>query len=206
MKDGIMEKLELYDIYECWHTPWWQTRTCMIISAIGAFLIVCVILYGVWCWYRARKNKITPWQRALARLDRLSVQPVQTPEQAYELYLELTQIIKNYLQERYQLPFASATDQEVIVLIDQIPEFAPEFKQHVSDLFLSGMVVKFAREAAVQERMQQHLATARSIITITTPRDNNRYKIKIEVSGDFCELSVFRDNTLVIYSLAILPV
>lgn len=169
-----MEKLELYDIYECWHTPWWQTRAFGIACVVGAFLMVFAILYLIWRWYKARKSNMLPWQKALIYLDRLSGQVVQTPEQAYALYLELTELLKNYLQERYQLPFTSATDQEVVVLIDQIPEFTPEFKLQVSDLFLSGMVVKFAREAAVHERMQHHLTTARNIITITTPRDNKK--------------------------------
>lgn len=167
-----MEKLELYDIYECWHTPWWHSKIFIITCSIGAFLVACAILYGIWRWYKARKGTLTPWQKALMQLERLSGQRVETPEQAYALYLELTALLKNYLQERYQLPFASATDQEVVMLIDQIPVFTPEFKLQVSDLFLSGMVIKFAREAAVHERMQHHLATARSIITMTTPRDN----------------------------------
>ena len=168
------EQLELYDIYECWHTPWWQTRTFMILCSIGVFLIVCAILYVVWRAYKRRKINVTPWQKAFARLEQLSKKTVETPEQAYALYLELTALLKDYLQERYKMPFASATDQEVVVLVDQIHEFTSEFKTHVSDLFLSGMVIKFAREAAVHERMQEHLATARAIITITIPNDTKK--------------------------------
>lgn len=157
-----MNEMQLYDIYEHWHQPFWQTTIFKIVT--GAFLIALLLFIIVFFFKRYYKPKEIPASiRALHALNELEKKPIQTKEEAQASYFKLTDILKVFFEYRYQIPFTSMSDAEMIHALrsTQLPHLLMPSLEKMVD---ASMHVKYAQHNALQPELLHHITIAKDII------------------------------------------
>ncbi len=106
--------------------------------------------------YRLRRKKqVVPiWQCALEGLELLQKNNKITPIHGKEFYLTVTAILKNYLQERFNLNLRGKTDTEVVDYLEKSANIDQELLQTIHTIFNGSVMIKFANERVVQEQIE----------------------------------------------------
>lgn len=126
-----------------WMKNWKKMTLAIILTTIG--------LYLSWIFLRKIREdffspkKIDPILQAKAALDRLKKK--QLPEKGLfeEFYIEITQIIRLFIEKKYQIKAAEQTTQEFLQVVLDRPIFSTEIKKHLEDFLKFADLVKFAR-------------------------------------------------------------
>lgn len=158
-----MHEQELYDIYDLWHVPFWQTLWFKIIFFSVLFLALIVLI--VWFVRRRRKHKkeLSAGEQALHDLYALRERKLVCSEHAQEFYLQVTAILKTYLQHQYHLPVQAKTDQELLHFLYQ-EHFSPALLQELQEIFSGMELIKFARASAVSDQLERDLQRSISFV------------------------------------------
>jgi hypothetical protein len=147
---------QLYDIYGLWHVPFWQTTWFKLLVGSIIVAILFVIIVMLVHHRRARKKVLTSWEQALRDLHELREHGIPAPDRAQEFYLRLTEILKTYLQQRYQYSVIGKTDHELMHFLYQ-EHFSPALLQELQEIFSGIEVIKFARGTTVVEQIERDL-------------------------------------------------
>ena len=159
---------QLYDIYEMWHTPFWQTQTFLITALL--FLLVFLGSGIVFLMYlRKKKYKQKYWECTLAHIDALGERMNQ--KGAKHFYFELTSILKKYFHKRFGAETEAKTDQEFVTFLSTI-SFPASLHDDVQNIFSGSMYIKFANAQALDERMKRDFIASKNIIKKTIPPKN----------------------------------
>lgn len=158
----------LYDIYPLWHVPFWQTiwfYSAVIVIIALLFLVCMLFLYRK--FLRRSVPLLPPWERALQALYKLQQQKYSSEEDGKLCYFKLTDIIKQYVQERFDIPMQGKSDQEALLFLENnnMPLVYEPFKEIVQGC----LYIKFANQQAMQEQIQRHIALAITIVNQTKP-------------------------------------
>lgn len=157
-----MNEMQLYDIYEHWHLPFWQTSLFkMLVGAIVLALVVAAILLYYKRYYKAKE--IPAADRALSALSALEKTSITTKEDAQAVYFKLTDILKNFFQYHYGIPFRGMSDAEMIAALRTTPlphQLMPSLEKMVD----ASMHVKYAQHDALQPELLHHISMAKNII------------------------------------------
>lgn len=156
------QQSELLDIYPVEYDPWFL-QSWFILSVIGVVLFV--LGYSIYRWYSQRKKTDVPYtEQILMQLDVLQKSDWSHHKQ---FYIQLTSLLKHYLQYRFKKQFVGTTDIECLEIL-RIDKFIPEWiPSRFEDLIEGVMFVKFANAQAAQERMQKDLENVRTIVENT---------------------------------------
>ncbi|TET06904.1 hypothetical protein E3J79_00515 [Candidatus Dependentiae bacterium] len=161
-------KQGLYDIYDMWHVPFWQTK---LFGGIVIFLLVivgCSFLIALFVYYIRRKHPEFPWDNALCKLTALSIEEPLSKEKNKQFYFKLTEILKNYLHERYNFALRGKTDQELLLFLVE-SDFPADLLSYVRAIFEGCLQIKYADEQALREQLMRDLDSAIFIIKQTFP-------------------------------------
>lgn len=169
-----MNEHGLYDIYDTWHVPFWQTKTWHVCLLIIGLLIMTAIIGLFIKWYRSRKIVLSPWEHALLGLKSLRKNNQATADCGKEFYGALTSILKKYLHERYGFDTGvsgaalAKTDEEFLYYIEK-KGFSSDFMADLQTIFLSSVTIKFANMQALQNQIDRDLELAISFVRRTVP-------------------------------------
>jgi hypothetical protein len=166
----LNEKTGLYENYELWHVPFWQTDKFKMAAIICLILVaVCLlaILIKKYLAYRKRK-KLPLWDQALLELTQLKKEHKVDVVHGKEFYATISAVIKNYFHARFGYDLIGKTDAEVVEYLQ---------KQHTDELMVEeiktvlhgGEVIKFANAQAAQEQIEYDYLRAVAIIQRTVP-------------------------------------
>ncbi len=154
--------MQLYDIYEHWHVPFWQTTLFKVLAGgILLMLIIAVILIYYKRHYKVQE--VPAGQRALNALNALEKTSITTKEDAQAVYFKLTDILKNFFQHQYGIPFNGMSDAEMITALRTTPmphQLMPSLEKMVD----ASMHVKYAQHDALQPELLHHISMAKNII------------------------------------------
>jgi hypothetical protein len=157
-----MNEMQLYDIYEHWHVPFWQTTLFkMLMGAMVLALILTAILIYYKRYYKPKE--IPAGLRALNALSALEKNSIVTKEDAQAVYFKLTDILKNFFQHQYGIPFNGMSDAEMITALRTTPmphQLMPSLKKMVD----ASMHVKYAQHDVLQPELLHHISMAKNII------------------------------------------
>lgn len=179
----------LYDIEGMWHQPWWQSKECSILIYVMVSISLFLVLFAVIRWYVLRKKAhvLTPWEQALQDMytiksinykdvggdrdkdrgiDKKSDQEIQ--DLSVLFYVEISKILKKYLQARYAFAVCNSTDRETVAYLQAI-DFNKEITDMIAEVFNGGQYVKFAGQQAVKENRERHFNMGIAIIQKTIP-------------------------------------
>jgi len=166
----INEKTGLYENYDLWHVPFWQTDTflltlkivgCLFVVVIGAFLI------KKYLQYRKRK-KLPLWDQALLELSHLKKEHKVDVLHAKEFYLTVSALLKKYFHDRFGYDLMSKTDEEAVQYLQE-HYLDVHGVEEIKTLLHGSVIIKFANAQAAQEQIEYDYLRAVAIITRTIP-------------------------------------
>ncbi len=126
-----------------WMKNWKKLTLAVILTMIG--------LYLSWIFLRKIREdffgakKIDPTLQALAALERLTKRQLPEKGEFEEFYVEITQIIRQFIEKKYQIKAPEQTTQEFLQIVLDRPIFSTEIKKHLEDFLKFADLVKFAR-------------------------------------------------------------
>ncbi|MET2986648.1 hypothetical protein [Aureibaculum conchae] len=149
---------------------------------LGALLLLAIILYFV---FRKKKTqeeieaKIPPYDLALKRLKELDNKQLWQKNKIKQYYVELTDIIRSYIERELNIPALESTTNE---LMETITDFNSSSSLNIPDetikklqsLLKDADLVKFAKYVPLSNDIELHRNDAEEIIEVLHP------KIKIE--------------------------
>lgn len=159
----------LYDIYDLIYTPWWQRTSFKVALALVCLSAVIILV----AWYIAHKKRreLSPWEKAIAALQALELGGAKQRGRA--VYASLTGILKNYLEQRYQVSLADKTDEEMVRFLAE-SSLPTEIREKAQALFAQAVTRKFGTEEVGGERMVQDIQQARVVVEQTKPDEKKK--------------------------------
>ena len=128
------------------------------------------VLYRLYVrFFKKKPMPIAPWQVALAELKALQDQSYETPEQGKQFYFQITDILKRYISDRFNLDTHGKTDEELVSYLKE-QELLAVVKDGVSDIAQGCVFIKFAGQQAMQEQIKRHLNVGVCLVTQTIPK------------------------------------
>ncbi|MFC1478455.1 DUF4381 family protein [Candidatus Margulisiibacteriota bacterium] len=109
----------------------------------------------------APENIRTPEEIALEALAELEKMQVQSPEEIKEYYVRISEIIRRYLEQKYETAVMEATTTEIMSLIQQGSWQKPE---QIEKFLEDSDIVKFAKYLPGKNEMRAILDIAKRII------------------------------------------
>lgn len=166
-------ELQLYDIYEHWHVPFWQTSWFFWTAlACGILALVLLLFWVLKKIYGSRS--LSPAQEALHDLEKLTKTTIKTREDAQEAYFKLTAIVKKFFQAHYQTSFMGMSDSEMIAALKKTT-LAREHIEKLEAVVNESVMVKYARQEALQENVFHAVTESIDLIKhIMIPVKNTR--------------------------------
>lgn len=167
-----MNKHGLYDIYGSYHVPFWQTKAFYVSSGICFCLLLAFLIWQAWKKFRARKQMLPSWERALRELEQLKKSNVASVSQGKQFYCTLTSLFKKYLDERFGFDCQGKTDEELLSYLEQ-KEFPATLLNELRVIIMGSIIIKFANAQAIQEQIVLDLSRSVTFIRQTIPSQKN---------------------------------
>jgi LPXTG-motif cell wall-anchored protein len=113
--------------------------------------------------------EVPPETEALSALARLEASGLLAADDLRAFYIDLTEIVKRYLERRLAAPVLEMTSSEMAALLRDHPK-ARDVAAPVRDLTAAADRVKFAHGRALEDEARQHLSQARSAVQTVEER------------------------------------
>lgn len=175
---------KVYDIYEPLSVkytfkerlqdPFWKN----IIIALAVLLVLAIAIV-IWLILRKRKEKVDEGSKlpaheiAFRKLQKLEQDKIWQKGKVKEYYSDLTNIVREYLENRYDIHAMEETTNEIL---DQISKAEMEAgsRDRMQDLLNLSDMVKFAKEEPGPHDHQRSLENAREFVKETRERDDEK--------------------------------
>jgi len=163
-----MDVQGLYEIYDFWHEPFWQTIwfKALMISAFTGLLFA--ILFFAWLLLRLRKKSKSLWEVALARVAVIRERDLDNPEVRRAVYVELTSLLKEYCVNRYGWQVGGLTDRECIIFLHD-KHVDLRMQEAFERIACGGESIKFAHESVNRDRVLADCALCKDFFCATIP-------------------------------------
>lgn len=153
-----------------WKRFW---KPCLIVlGAIALLLILWLIVRYI--VKILKKRRMTPLQRAMFELDRLVEKNLPQSGMFKDFYVELTLIVKLYIQRRYALKVSNLTTGEFCAAINGVPSFPDDALSGLMEFFSAADMIKFAGESASVDMAREALNSAKTFIVCDAVRGERK--------------------------------
>jgi hypothetical protein len=142
-----------------------------------ALLLATMLPLAIWgaARWRRRTLRLNAYQLARARLDRLLAKPFPGPAQVDPFYVELSSIVRRYLEDRFELRAPELTTEEFLVAVgqagalgrDNLSAVSREHQALLREFLRLADLVKFAGIQPSEEDIRQSIDTARRFLDET---------------------------------------
>lgn len=137
-------------------------------------LILLFILAGIVIFRKKKNNSARPvelppaHQIALQKLNELKAKGLITQGKIKEYYIEISGIIRHYIEDRFKLSAPEMTSEEFLLKAKDAQELSLPRKDLLSDFLLSCDLVKFARYAPSPEEIEAVFESAKKFVEQTS--------------------------------------
>ncbi|MBU4201337.1 MAG: hypothetical protein KKG09_07330 [Verrucomicrobia bacterium] len=136
---------------------------------IGLALLAAAILYGFWFAVRRihrtiQLRRMSPKERALHELADLMAKDLIGHNQMKEFYLEITTIIRRYIERAHAIRAPEQTTEEFLIAAMQDPRFSRDVVLKLKAFLLTADLVKFAAFRPDPPTVDKTVTTARDYI------------------------------------------
>jgi len=172
--DGVITATEIRDIKGPERGP--RDKTLLWL-ALAVFALLSAVAVGVY-WLRARRRSVAAQaarkrpahELALEALEKLRRAGLLEEERHAEYYVELSAIVRTYLEGRFRLRAPEMTTEEFLQAAQLRPELAAEHRSRLARFLAEADLVKFARHhPSIEEAERAHTA-ARELVESTAER------------------------------------
>ncbi len=144
--------------------PWLRRNWPWLVVGLG---VLAALAAGVVWWLRRAEERArsTAFDRAMARLDRLRRRGLPEGNAVDAWYVELSDIVRRYVEERFALRAPELTTEEFLVEAGRSRELTVEHRDLVSAFLATCDRVKFARYSPGDKESREALENARRFLT-----------------------------------------
>ncbi len=164
---------ELRDVSPPEQLPPSPSWTPVIVWSVLA-LVLLGMFVGTWQILRRRADRqisLPPHEWALRELERLSLPKDLTEAGVDRYHTHLSDILRKYLEIRFQLPALEQTTAEFLDGMRRSPQLSSDQQQVLRDFLERCDLVKFARAASTPEECRQLAEIARCFVKQTVTRE-----------------------------------
>ena len=146
--------------------PWLQRNWPWLVLGVAVLAGLCA---GVVAWLRRAEERarLTAFERAMARLDRLQRRGLPSADAADAWYVELSDIVRRYIEERFALRAPELTTEEFLAEAGRSPELTGTHRDLLSAFLDTCDRVKFARYSPGEDESQGALDVAKRFLNET---------------------------------------
>jgi hypothetical protein len=166
---GISKGLPSATIHDitgpAWIYPAFKTVALWALAFAGA----AGALYLLWWLSRRiqkaiRLRRMSPRERALYELSELLAQDLIARQKIKEFYLELTMIVRHYIERAHAIRAPEQTTEEFLAAVTRKPVFTREVVIKLKTFLQTSDLVKFAAYRPERQIIDQTISTARDYI------------------------------------------
>ena len=154
---AMLEELQGPWLQRYW--PWLAAGLALLAVAAGG------VVY--WLRHAAERARLTAYDRALARLDRLRRQGLPDPSHLDAWYVELSDIVRRYIEARFGLRAPELTTEEFLLEARRSADLSRGHGELLSAFLARCDRVKFARYSPAADESQEALQVARRFLDET---------------------------------------
>ena len=152
--------------------PTARTVAFWIIAALGGLAALAATLFGLTrLSRRVREFRMSPVDRAMAELQRLLGRNLPSRGLYKEFYIELTMVVRRYIERTRGIRAPEQTTQEFLVAAADHPSFTPEILAQLKTFLESADLVKFAGQEATSAMTDAATANAQTYIRADAQQD-----------------------------------
>ncbi|HOE65807.1 MAG TPA: hypothetical protein PLO62_04720 [Candidatus Hydrogenedentes bacterium] len=149
-------------------------RTVYVWVGAGVLAVLAVVLLA-WLFLRRRKKVVVSppalaWEVAYARLRALDERHYTQAGEFEPFYVELSSILRHYIEDRYRLHAPEQTTPEFLAASSASGVFSPEQQRLLTAFLRHSDRVKFAKHTPATADMEQHFADVLRFVDETVPR------------------------------------
>ncbi|RKY35174.1 MAG: hypothetical protein DRP69_02345 [Candidatus Duberdicusella sinuisediminis] len=157
---------QIKDIYGPLNYPFnWGLALFILTIVLGS------IGSGVYFFFRKRKPssqvKIPPHQQAYKKLELLKSKDYLERGDFKSFYVELSNILRDYIEERFQIKALEMTTEEFFSFLREANYFSPEQKNILKEVFSFSDLVKFAKFSPLRDDAQRSFSSVKNFIDQT---------------------------------------
>jgi Domain of unknown function (DUF4381) len=147
--------------------PYWIPLDWRVLALIGAgVVLLLVLLWRTWRWYRSRRRPLTLLERALQRLE--ATRPLMQAGDARAFAAAVSDVVRSYVEERFSVLATHLTTTEFLrACLSQVGGALQAHEQALGDFLKFCDLAKFARWPLDGAQMQDMLASARHFVETT---------------------------------------
>ena len=153
-------------------TPQWPWPLLAIL------LLLLASLPFIWRWWQQWRSGVrqrSAYDIAYGRLQILLNQPRPDAEQMKAFFMELSAIVRRYLEDRFALHAPELTTEEFLDVAAQSPDLSREHQGFLRDFLQVADQVKFARHIPTTERVEEALNSAAHFLRQTATNINESH-------------------------------
>jgi hypothetical protein len=149
---------------------------------LAALAIVLIIAGVIWYLYRRRKMKpvfslkpkavLLPHELALREIEKLRVKKLWQSGKVKEYHSELTEILRKYIEDRFQVPALEQTSAEIGASLKDHPECPGTELDRLGNLLILADMVKFAKAQPLAVENEKSLVDGIDFVHATTQVKN----------------------------------
>lgn len=136
----------------------------LVLAVVGTLVLLGM---GWWALRRRPVVPLPPDRVALRELDRLARQEPTTPADVERHHRELAQVLRTYLEQRYQLPAQRRTSAELTAELARAAVLTPEQQAVLGGILANCDLAKFAGLSAMPAECQAIVTRARTLVEQT---------------------------------------
>lgn len=177
-------------------------------------LVVVLILLGIYLYTRLKQNKpivrtirivkhTPPHQKALEEIENIKASQLQQSEDQKEYYTKLTDVIRQYIKERFGFQAMEMTSTEIIARLNEADN--GEMINELRQLFSTADLVKFAKYSTIENENDRNLLNAVTFIDKTKLEEQpTEERIESQLSEE--DIRNNKDRNVIKATLALLAV
>lgn len=163
-----------HDIAPVRHAPrTWQDYRPWVLGGMGVLLLIAVLLGGLYALSKRQRSEaeevlhpVDHHALALRRLDDLARRKLWQNDRTKDHYLELSNILRTYVEGRFHVPALESTSEE----IDRDLDLEAGLKNKLLEVLRLADLAKFAKYRPHADENQRTLKRATDFVTHTKPR------------------------------------
>jgi hypothetical protein len=117
--------------------------------------------------WRRRARRRTAYDIARSQLDRLLTKPRPSAEEVDAFYVELSGIVRRYLEDRFELRAPELTTEEFMASVRQSPDLSRDHQALLREFLRQADLVKFAGVQPSSEDIEGSISAARRFLEET---------------------------------------
>jgi len=136
----------------------------LLFLALAALLVAGVVLLARLAFRKVREHRMSPLERAWAELSRLLKKKWPSRGRTKDFYVELTMVVRRYIQRRYGVKAPHLTTEEFFDALSSTLHQTNEQTARLHDFLSQADLVKFAGVQANEAMIDAAVASAKTFL------------------------------------------